>query len=80
MSSYTQLSLEERHYIEVETKMGASQNKIARALERSQSTISRERARNTGGRGYRHKQANEIARQRQASKPKAIKLTGAVNS
>nr|WP_180706036.1 helix-turn-helix domain-containing protein [Psychromonas sp. CD1] len=34
-----------------------SQNKIARQLNVSQSTISRELSRNTGKRGYRIKQA-----------------------
>jgi len=49
--SYKHLSPEERHYIEIERKKGLSLNKIAKALNRSQSTISREIARNTGKRG-----------------------------
>ena len=55
--SYAHLSLEERHYIEIELKAGRSMNQIAKALGRSQSTLSREISRNTGQRGYRHKQA-----------------------
>ena len=73
--SYKHLSLEERHYIEVERKLGASMNKIAQALGRSQGTISRELERNTGQRGYRHKQADSLSRERHKNKPKAVKLT-----
>jgi len=57
---YTQLTLQERYYIEIEMKNGTLQNKIAKALNRSQGTISKELARNRGNRGYRHKQANSI--------------------
>ena len=73
--SYKHLSLEERHYIEIELKMGASMTDIALALHRSQSTIYREVSRNTGKRGYRHKQANQIACNRHKHKPKAVKLS-----
>ncbi len=73
--SYGHLSLAERHYIEIERKAGTSMNEIAKALGRSQSTLSREISRNTGQRGYRHKQANALAEQRHKNKPKAIKLT-----
>lgn len=54
--SYTHLSIEERHYIELSLKNEMALTEIARALGRSQSTISREVARNTGHQGYRHKQ------------------------
>ena len=40
--SYKQLSLEERHYIEIEIKKGTFQRDIAEALGRNQSNISRE--------------------------------------
>jgi len=73
--SYNHLSLEERHYIEIERKMGASENEIAKALGRSQSTIWREIVRNKGQKGYRHKQANRLATERRANKSKAMKLT-----
>ena len=46
--SYKHLSLEERHYIEIERKKGLSLNTIAKALDRSQSTISREITHDTG--------------------------------
>ena len=52
-----------------------SQNKIAEQLNVSQSTISRELARNTGLRGYRIKQAQNLAQQRREYASKAIKMT-----
>lgn len=73
--SYTHLSLAERHYIEIEHNRGTCQKKIGQALNRSQSTISREIRRNHGARGYRHKQANEKAQARHRVKPKAVKRT-----
>ncbi len=73
--SHKHLSLEERHYIEVERKQGTPMNKIAQALGRSQGTISRELERNTGQRGYRHKQADSLSRERHKNKPKAVKLS-----
>jgi IS30 family transposase len=76
--SYTHLSLEERYYIEIEKKLGTSLNKIAQALGRAQSTLSRELKRNMGQRGYRHKQADRFADERPANKAKAIKLTDEV--
>jgi len=72
------LSLQERYYIERALKNGDCQNAIAKALNRSQGTISKEIKRNTGKRGYRYKQANDFAHQRIMSKPKAIKLTNEV--
>ncbi len=60
--SYEHLSLKERHYIEIERKAGTSMNRIAKALGRSQSTISREISRNTGQQRYRHKRANRFSR------------------
>ena len=73
--SYKHLSLVERHYIELERKRGKSFNDIAISLGRSQSTISREINRNTGGRGYRHNQATKFALARQATKNKSMKMT-----
>ncbi len=72
---YKHLNLEERHYIELEHKAGQSMNKIAKALNRSQSAISREISRNSGQRGYRYQQANNFAIARHEQKPKHIKLT-----
>ena len=50
-------------------------NKIAKALERAQSTLSRELGRNTGQRSYRHKQAHRVAQERHQEKAKSVKLT-----
>lgn len=76
--SYKHLSLEERYYIEIEKKSGKSINKIAYSLGRSQATISRELSRNTGKRGYRHKQATRLAQERHRKKLKATKMTDSV--
>ncbi len=54
---YQQLTYEQRCQISVLKKKGCSQREIAEAVGTSQSTISRELSRNTGDRGYRHKQA-----------------------
>ena len=72
---YIQLTLQERYYIEIEMRNGTSQNKIAKTLNRSQGTISKELSRNIGDRGYRHKQANTTSKKRHTDKPKSIKLT-----
>lgn len=73
--SYKHLSLEERYYIEIELKRGTSITAIAKALGRSQGSISKEIARNRGKRGYRHKQAHAFAQKRHLGKIKPHKLT-----
>ena len=50
---------------------------IANILGRNKTTVYREIERNTGGRGYRPKQADELASKRQSEKPKAVKMTKA---
>ena len=72
---YRHLSLQERHYIEIELRKGTSQNKIAQALNRPQGTISKEINRNKGQRGYRHNQAHRITGERHKEKAKNIKMT-----
>ncbi|MBL0686335.1 MAG: helix-turn-helix domain-containing protein [Sulfurospirillum sp.] len=42
------LTLQNRHYIEISLKSGSSQTAIAKALETTQGTISKEIKRNTG--------------------------------
>jgi len=76
--SYKHLSLEERYYLETARKAGKTLIKIAQEIGRSQSTLSRELNRNTGERGYRHKQAMRSAQERHASKHKQVKLTDTV--
>ena len=78
--NYKHLSLEERHYIEISLENEMTHSKIAVALGRNQSSISNEINRNTGKRGYRHKQAHEKARRRHKEKSKATKLTESIES
>ena len=75
MSRYKQLTYEQRCQIEVLKKRGMSQSEIAGAVGVNQSTISRELARNTGQRGYRHKQAHSYSEERRRSACKAHKMT-----
>ncbi len=66
---YHQLAYHERCRIKVLLSRGFSMRGIAGDLNRSPATISREVARNRGGRGYRHGQAQEkaVARRSEAS-------------
>ena len=66
--SYRRLREEDRHIIYRMRKAGNSQIQIAHALGFTQSAISKELSRNCGKRGYRPKQANEKALERQRSK------------
>ena len=75
MSAYSHLTQEERYHIEIQRKQNISLGKIAAEMNRSKATISREIRRNTGQRGYRYQQANRLAQQRHADKPKSINDT-----
>ena len=68
MSTYTQLTREERYQIKVLLDIGHSQTEVAQQLEVNKSTISREVRRNRGQRGYRPKQAHEMALRRRREK------------
>ena len=72
---YTQLTEGERYQIYGLLKAGFTQKAIAENLERDPSTISRELTRNKGKRGYRHQQANNLAKERRQTASKHIKLT-----
>ena len=61
--SYTQLTQEQRYHIHALLKMEHSQTEIAGTLGVHKSTISRELQRNHGKRGYRPKQAHQLALQ-----------------
>ncbi|WP_262368493.1 IS30 family transposase [Marinomonas sp. IMCC 4694] len=76
MTSYNQLTYGVRCQIYALKKTGMSQNKIARQRRVNQSTISRELLRNSGQRGYRYKQAHDMAIARRLNAPKALKMTG----
>lgn len=75
---YKQLTQEERYQIYAFKKAGMLQTDIAIELNRSPSSISRELTRNKGLRGYRPKQANELAIQRRKEAFKASKLTSEI--
>jgi IS30 family transposase len=70
--NYTHLTREERYQIYALKKAGHTQIEIATVLERSPSTISRELARNQGGRVYRPKQAHYLSEARRAVNARRI--------
>jgi len=73
-----QLTRDERYQIWVLRKAGNSMSAVARELGRHKSTISREVNRNSGGRGYRPKQAHQKARARRELPRKPRRITGAI--
>jgi len=75
MNTYSQLTYEQRCQISILNKMNSSQQMIARAIGVSQPTVSRELRRNTGQRGYREKQAQNMSDKRRHSARKPIKMT-----
>jgi IS30 family transposase len=70
--NYTHLTREERYQIYALKKAGHKPSELADVLERNRSTISRELARNCGGRGYRPKQAQRLAEERRAMNARTI--------
>jgi IS30 family transposase len=70
--NYTHLTQVERYQIYALKKVGQTQKQIAVILKRSESTICRELQRNTGGRGYRPKQAQKKATERRAINARCI--------
>jgi transposase, IS30 family len=61
---YTHLTELERYQIDELLREGFSQAAIAKVLNRSASTLSRELRRNKGGRGWRPRQAHLSAQER----------------
>jgi IS30 family transposase len=78
--SYTQLTREQRYQIYALKKAHHSQTEIAALIGVHKSTISRELARNGGQRGYRPKQADELAATRKlpARQPRIQSATWAL--
>lgn len=76
--NYKQLTQVERCQIYALMKAGNNQQVIAKVLNRSPSSISRELKRNKGRRGYRPKQANDLAKQRRKTAFKSVKMTSKV--
>jgi IS30 family transposase len=71
MRNYTQLTREQRYQIYALMKAGLCQTEIAKVIGVHKSTISRERRRNRGLRGYRPKQAHHFAEIRRAKTARA---------
>ena len=68
MANYTQLTSEQRYQIYALLKAEHTLTFIAKVVGKHKSTISREIARNTGGRGYRPIQAQSFCNQRKQGK------------
>jgi len=75
MKSYQQLTQDQRYQIHAFLKASFSQAAIARQLGVDPSTISRELKRNRGLRGYRPKQAHQLAQARCQAKSNATRIT-----
>jgi len=75
MKNDKQLTYEQRCQISALKKSGMTQQQIADIINVDQSTISRELRRNTGQRGYRHKQAQQMSDERRCTATKAVKMT-----
>ena len=75
MKNNKHLTQEERYAIYRMRKEGYKQARIAECLDRDPSTVSREIRRNSGQRGYRHKQAQRQAEGRRFSSRRRIKFT-----
>jgi IS30 family transposase len=74
-NQYRQLTYTQRCPITALKNTGHTQRDIAIVIGSSQPTISRELTRNTGLRGYRHKQAQTRAIQRREDAHRAIRIT-----
>ncbi len=72
---YIQITAEERHCIYHLKKQGLNQSDIARALDRSPASISRELHRNSGKRGYRPLQAHQQALSNRQCSSRNTRLT-----
>lgn len=77
MTSYQQLTQDQRYQIHAFLKAGFSQPRIARELGVDRSTIWRELKRNRGQRGYRPKQAHQLADSRRQAKANATRISAA---
>ena len=78
MKHYKQLTYEQRCQIYALKKTKMSQQEMADSVGVSQSAISRELKRNTGGNGYQIKQAQRKAKNRRSEACKATKMTSSM--
>ena len=76
---YQQLTEEKRYHIYGLNQAGFNQSEIAERIGCDKSTISRELFRNRGGKGYRPKQAQELADSRRAEAPRFIRFTDRIH-
>jgi IS30 family transposase len=76
--TYTRLTEDERYQIYEGVTEKRSHREIALLVNKHNTTVSREVDRNTGLHGYRPKQAQQKAYQRNQNKPRYIKLTADV--
>ena len=74
MKVYRRIAKEERLIIETMLREGRTQMEIAKKTGFSQSAISREIAKNSGQRGYRHKQAGRMHDDRRAEANKTNRV------
>jgi len=75
MSMFKQSTQYHRYHIRIYLKAGYSLSVIAKRLKVHKSTVSRELHRNRGHKGYRPRQAHEIAMARRFAAAKRIKMT-----
>ena len=75
MKSYQQLTQDQRYQIYAFLKADFSQSDIAREIGVDRSTIWREINRNRGRRGYRPKQARQLADARRKAKENATRIS-----
>ena len=75
MKKYTQLTEHKRYQIKALLDTGVTRKVIAKTVDITEGTLSREIKRNTGKRGYRPKQAHNKALIRRKSAAKNIKMT-----
>ena len=80
MKEYHQLTPEQRYTIYRLKKEEYTQRRVAQIIDVHPSTISRELKRNTGGRGYRPKQAQSKAEKRRSNAARHIKLDCAMQA
>ena len=78
--TYTRLTEDERYQIYEGVIEKRSHREIATSINKHHSTVSKEVIRNTGLRGYRPRQAQEISQQRHKNKPRYIKLTADIQT
>jgi transposase, IS30 family len=80
MGSYNRVTLEDRIKIKVLLQQGKCPAEIAREVDKHRSTITRELKRNSGGRGYRVKQAQRMAETREMAKHRPYRMTEELKS